>query len=64
VYFFFVETRGYTLEQISSIFDTKGLTWKQRRNLAPVQRVGDSGSSTKSDEYEEKDQTRVVVKEE
>ncbi|CEL04986.1 Putative Lactose permease [Aspergillus calidoustus] len=33
VWYFFVETRGYTLEEIWTIFDTPGLTWKQRRNL-------------------------------
>jgi hypothetical protein len=33
VWFFFVETRGYTLEEIWTIFDTPGLTWKQRRNM-------------------------------
>jgi hypothetical protein len=30
---FFVETKGYTLEEIDAIFETPGLTWKQRRNL-------------------------------
>lgn len=33
VWYFFVETRGYTLEQITVIFDTPGLSWKKRRNM-------------------------------
>jgi hypothetical protein len=32
VWYFFVETKGYTLEEIASIFETPGLNWKQRRN--------------------------------
>ncbi|KAL4783839.1 general substrate transporter [Aspergillus varians] len=33
VWFFFVETRGFTLEEIWTIFETPDLTWKQRRNM-------------------------------
>lgn len=33
VWYFFVETRGYTLEEIDIIFETPGLSWKQRRNM-------------------------------
>jgi len=33
VWYFIVETRGYTLEEIALIFDTPNIGWKQRRNL-------------------------------
>ncbi|KAH8688809.1 general substrate transporter [Talaromyces proteolyticus] len=33
VWYFFVETRGYTLEEVTVIFDKPDLTWKQRRNM-------------------------------
>jgi hypothetical protein len=47
VYFFFVETRGYTLEQVKTIFETPGLSWKQRRNMrAPVHAELEHGTSS------------------
>lgn len=33
VWYFFVETKGYTLEEIKIVLETPGLTWKQRRNM-------------------------------
>jgi hypothetical protein len=50
VWYFFVETRGYTLEQVSTIFETPGLSWKQRRNMqAPsASTTFEDGSSTGS----------------
>lgn len=35
VWYFFVETRGYNLEEISTIFEAEDITWKQRRNMKP-----------------------------
>ncbi|KAF4333978.1 general substrate transporter [Fusarium beomiforme] len=45
VWFFFVETMGYTLEDINSIFETPGLSWKQRRNFKAAQAFEDPASS-------------------
>ncbi|CAI4214878.1 unnamed protein product [Parascedosporium putredinis] len=44
VWYFFVETRGFTLEEISTIFETEGITWKQRRNLKPPTSLQDASS--------------------
>lgn len=63
MYYFFVETRGYTLEQITTIFDAKGLSWKQRRNLRPVQRVNDSASPKESGESVHKAAAHASAKE-
>jgi hypothetical protein len=41
VWYFIVETRGYTLEEIALIFDTPGLSWKQRRNMRAPRLLGD-----------------------
>jgi hypothetical protein len=71
VYYFIVETRGYTLEEIALIFDTEGLTWKQRRNLkAPgalrledlpgAQSPGGKSSSVEVDVGGEKSEVRAV----
>ncbi|OCK79551.1 general substrate transporter [Lepidopterella palustris CBS 459.81] len=48
VWYFFVETRGYTLEQISTIFETPGLTWKQRRNMRASNSLTDPSVTTES----------------
>ncbi|KAJ6441376.1 hexose transporter protein [Purpureocillium lavendulum] len=55
VWYFFVETRGYTLEEIGSIFETPGLSWKQRRNLKAPSLVQDSSST------EEAGETKVIA---
>ncbi|EXK25943.1 hypothetical protein FOMG_17466 [Fusarium oxysporum f. sp. melonis 26406] len=48
VWYFFVETKGYTLEEIDTIFETPGLTWKQRRNLKAPSLVRESSSIEES----------------
>lgn len=60
VWYFFVETRGYTLEQITTIFDTEGISWKQRRNLKPVQRIDDDADTKGSSDSVE--QVPVQIK--
>ncbi|KAM5380970.1 hypothetical protein ACJZ2D_003279 [Fusarium nematophilum] len=48
VWYFFVETKGFTLEEIAVIFDTDGLSWKQRRNMKPTPRSADSLGASES----------------
>jgi len=43
-----VETRGFTLEQISQIFDTEGISWKQRRNMKAPNKLTERTSSLES----------------
>ncbi|KEZ40516.1 hypothetical protein SAPIO_CDS8418 [Scedosporium apiospermum] len=62
VWYFFVETRGYTLEEISTIFETEGLTWKQRRNLKPPTSLQDSSSVEEQGETPKK--SDVIVSKE
>jgi hypothetical protein len=48
VWYFFVETRGFTLEQISQIFDTEDISWKQRRNFKAPNPLTERASSLES----------------
>ncbi|KAL1837584.1 hypothetical protein VTJ49DRAFT_3625 [Mycothermus thermophilus] len=54
VWYFFVETKGYTLEEIASIFETPGLTWKQRRNLKGPVSYRDINDAEESGDGEKK----------
>ncbi|OCK97385.1 general substrate transporter [Cenococcum geophilum 1.58] len=62
VWYFFVETRGYTLEQISIIFETPGLTWKQRRNMRASNNLTDPSVTTESGSSMHKDAAAVSEK--
>jgi hypothetical protein len=63
VYYFIVETRGFTLEEIAVIFDTPDLTWKQRRNMKPPSRDIDSGVTSSSDAKVSEEASSPVVDE-
>lgn len=62
MWYFFVETRGYTLEQISIIFETPGLTWKQRRNMRASNNLTDPSVTTESGSSMHKDAAAVSEK--
>jgi hypothetical protein len=62
VWYFFVETRGYNLEEISTIFEAENITWKQRRNMKPPKievpdetKEWDSGDSKVAVEADERE---------
>jgi sugar porter (SP) family MFS transporter len=57
VWYFFVETRSYNLEEISTIFEAENITWKQRRNMKPP-RI----DIPDSDEKWDRNESKVAVK--
>ncbi|KAH6695623.1 hypothetical protein F5X68DRAFT_272897 [Plectosphaerella plurivora] len=60
VWYFFVETKGYNLEEIASIFEAPGLSWKQRRNLrAPTSRASSSAEEETGERQKAGDVTDV-----
>lgn len=59
MWYSFVETKGYTLEEIARIFETPGLTWKQRRNLKAPRAYQDS--ITTEEQGDEQKQAGVSV---
>ncbi|RBA18211.1 hypothetical protein FPRO05_10506 [Fusarium proliferatum] len=59
VWYFFVETKGYTLEEIDTIFETPGLTWKQRRNLKAPSLVRETSSIEESGDAARKSDVAV-----
>jgi hypothetical protein len=62
VWYFFVETKGFTLEEIAVIFDTEGLSWKQRRNMKPIPRSSDSLAASESGDLDAKNAVAATEK--
>ncbi|RSL86132.1 hypothetical protein CEP51_002961 [Fusarium floridanum] len=62
VWYFFVETKGFTLEEIAVIFDTEGLSWKQRRNMKPIPRSSDSLVASESGDLSAKNTAEATEK--
>lgn len=63
VWYFIVETRGYTLEEIYLIFDTPGLTWNQRRNMRAPRVLGDFPADEKAGDVTPPEKAVPVVSE-
>ncbi|CAM1500635.1 Fc.00g097970.m01.CDS01 [Cosmosporella sp. VM-42] len=62
VWYFFVETKGFTLEEIATIFDTEGLSWKQRRNMKPPPRLSDFLAVSETGDVDQKDSSHTLKK--
>ncbi|VUC34851.1 unnamed protein product [Clonostachys rosea] len=62
VWYFFVETKGFTLEEIAVIFDTEGLTWKERRNMKPSAGSLEALGGSERGDSAAKDVTEVSAK--
>ncbi|KAJ4260973.1 hypothetical protein NW757_001362 [Fusarium falciforme] len=62
VWYFFVETKGFALEEIAVIFDTEGLSWKQRRNMKPIPRSSDSLAASESGDLDAKNAVAATEK--